>query len=149
MRRVPPRHRDRSELITGLPAMLSIAWFPLATLLFQVTESAILVRDAVRIRFLRGRGDMNLTLVTRPLHVHDGKTPTNLGEAHAKQVGYGGELGVLRGRSGRVAGVIPTVPPSSRLCPHRHVSEEPASECRHLGGVSPHPSGSGSSPEAG
>ena len=37
-------------LIAGLRTMASLAWFPLVLLLFQLTETAILVRDAVRAR---------------------------------------------------------------------------------------------------
>jgi NitT/TauT family transport system permease protein len=41
-------------LIAGLRTMASIAWFPLVLLLFQLTETAILVRDAVRARCTEG-----------------------------------------------------------------------------------------------
>ena len=37
-------------LIAGLRTMASLAWLPLVLLLFQLTETAILVRDAVRAR---------------------------------------------------------------------------------------------------
>src|SRR5512144_3379884 len=45
----------RDASVVGLPTMSSIAWLPLALLLFQLTESAIVLRDAVRMRFAGGR----------------------------------------------------------------------------------------------
>ncbi len=42
--------RGTCALVMGLRTMWSIAWFPLALLLFQLTESVILARDAVRTR---------------------------------------------------------------------------------------------------
>lgn len=49
------RLRAAPEAVTvGLRAIPSMAWFPLAILLFQLTESAILVRDAARMRSTRG-----------------------------------------------------------------------------------------------
>ncbi len=65
--------------------MLSIACFPLALLLFQLTESAILIRDAVRIRLSTRRHLPNSG--DAPSHVHGGCEDTDglRGEIHAKK----------------------------------------------------------------
>ena len=57
--RMGVRRGRRDALVMGLRTMSSIARFPLAIPLFQLTETAILARDAVRMRLSRGGPRIN------------------------------------------------------------------------------------------
>jgi NitT/TauT family transport system permease protein len=46
-------------LIAALRTISTLAWYPLVILLFQLAETAILLRDKVRMRFTRGRHQIN------------------------------------------------------------------------------------------